>query len=201
MAAFERAIELGAQGIELDVWLHPDGRLRVHHDPWPVPPGAPPLPNDGRLHPDPAAQPPLLMDALGLIASGGLTAYCELKGPNTAMPTIFDIRNSHVNGAVHSFDHRLIAEARRLAPDVPRGVLEMSYPVDSLHALESVSGRDLWRHWSFIDEALVTAAHQTGARVIAWTVNDPSVMRQLVRWGVDGICTDDPALARRTLGA
>lgn len=189
LAAFERAIELGADGVELDVHLHSDGVLRVHHDPFP-PSGLP-----AGIEP-----PPRLDDSLRVIAAGGLTAYCELKSAGTAAGTLAAIAASGGNGAVHSFDHRLIAEARRLAPEIPRGVLEVSYPVDPMHALEMVGGRDLWRQWPFVDEALVNAAHATGARVIAWTVNDPAVMERFAAIGVDGLCTDDPALARRVLG-
>lgn len=190
LAAFARAIELGAGGVEFDVHLHPDGVLRVHHDP--VLPGA--MPEAIRAF-------PTLEDSLRVIVGGGLTAYCELKSAGAAPGTLAAITASRGNAAVHAFDHRLIAEARRLAPEIARGVLEVSYPVDPLHALEMVGGRDLWRQWPFVDEALVHAAHATGARVIAWTVNDPAVMERLAAMGVDALCTDDPALARRVLGA
>ena len=189
LAAFERAIELGAGGIEFDVHLHPDGVLRIHHDP--IPPGA----SAAALR-----ALPTLEESLRVIVGGGLTAYCELKSAGSAPGTLAAIAASGGNGAVHSFDHRLIAEARRLAPEIARGVLEVSYPIDAMHALEMVGGRDLWRQWPFVDEELVRAAHATGARVIAWTVNDPVVMERFAAIGVDGLCTDDPALARRVLG-
>jgi glycerophosphoryl diester phosphodiesterase len=184
LAAFQRAAELGAHGVELDVHLHSDGVLRVHHDPI--------LPGD-------AEAPPTLDATLALLAAAGLTAYCELKGPGTAPGTLAAIRQSGVRGAVHAFDHRQVAEAQRLAPDIPRGVLEVSYPIDHLHALSAVGGRDLWRQGAFVDEALVQAAHAAAARVIAWTVNDPALMAHFAAIGVDAICTDDIALARRVL--
>jgi glycerophosphoryl diester phosphodiesterase len=184
LAAFERAAELGADGVELDVHLHADGILRVHHDP---------IPLGG------SDAPPTLDATLALLAAAGLSAYCELKGPGTAPGTLAAIRNSGARGAVHAFDHRQVAEAQRLALDIPRGVLEISYPVDHLHALTTVGGRDLWRQWAFVDEPLVQAAHAVGARVIAWTVNDPAVMAHFAAIGVDALCTDDIALARRVL--
>ena len=45
--------------------------------------------------------------------------------------------------------------------------------------------------WGLIDRRLVETAHEAGARVIAWTVNSREVAEELVRLGVDGICTDD----------
>jgi glycerophosphoryl diester phosphodiesterase len=186
LAAFQRAAELGADGVELDVHLHDDGVPRVHHDPLPIEFRGPP--------------PPSLAEVLEFLASAGLTGYCELKGTNTARPTLAAIRGSGVTGAVHSFDHRQVAAARAIDPTVPRGVLEVSYPVDALHALHQVAGRDLWRQWPFIDADLIRAAHAEGARVIAWTVNSEAEMARLTSLGVDGLCTDDVALARRVLG-
>ena len=56
--------------------------------------------------------------------------------------------------AVHSFDHRMVADARRLAPPLARGVLETSYHVDPSASLRAVAARDLWQH-----EALIDAHH------------------------------------------
>lgn len=188
LAAFARAADLGADGCEFDVHRHPDNELRIHHDP---------LPAGG---PVPAGVP-TLGEVLELHAARGLIAYAELKGPGCAPGTIAALERFGRPAAVHAFDHRMIAEARRLAPGIPRGVLEVSYPVDHLHALQAVGGRDLWRQWPFVDAELLAAANAAGCRVIAWTVNDPADMERLAALGVHGICTDDVALARTVLSA
>lgn len=188
LAAFSRAADLGADGCEFDVHLHPDGVLLVHHDAFP--PGSP-VPPDV----------PALEDVLRLHAERGLAAYAELKGPRCAPATVAALqRHPGLRAAVHAFDHRQVAEARRLAPEVPRGVLEVSYPVDALHALHAVSGRDLWRQWPFVDADLIAASNAAGCRVIAWTVNTAAEVERLAGMGVHGICTDDVALVRRVLG-
>jgi glycerophosphoryl diester phosphodiesterase len=38
-----------------------------------------------------------------------------------------------------------------------------------------------------------------GLKVVTWTVNRPEDMRRLIRWGVDGLITDRPDLARCVL--
>lgn len=188
LAAFRRAAELGADGCEFDVFLHADGVLRVHHDA--IPAGAP-VPESV----------PTLDEALAVHRELDLMAYVELKGPGTVAGSLAAMERLGVRGAVHAFDHRQIAEAARRAPQVPRGVLEISYPVDHLHALQAVRGRDLWRNWPFIDAELTRAAKAAQCRIIAWTVNDPAQMEWLASLGVDALCTDDVALARRVLDA
>lgn len=195
LPAFARAIELGADGVELDVHVDPDGVLRVHHDPLP-----PELLAGGASVGHRAPLPPTLDEVLALLALNHCVAYCELKGPDTAAGTLAAIRAAGGPAAVHAFDHRQVDRARHLAPEVPRGVLEVSYPLDALAAVRSVDGRDLWRHRDFVDAALVRSAQAAGCRVIAWTVNEPAQIEALARLGVDGICTDDPAVAKAVLG-
>lgn len=200
-------MELGADAVELDVHLTSDGALVCHHD------ATVAHPQSGHATAirdlDAATvtalryrgEPVPTLEAVLALLDGRLVAYCELKGPGTAGPTIEVLVRSGAPAAVHAFDHRQVAEANRRAPQVPRGVLEASYPLDPLSALRSVDARDLWRHWEHIDEALVQAVHAAGKRVIAWTANDPRVMERFADWGVDGLCTDDVALARRIVGS
>ncbi|TVP75861.1 MAG: glycerophosphodiester phosphodiesterase [Gemmatimonadales bacterium] len=46
---------------------------------------------------------------------------------------------------------------------------------------------------------LIREAHLRNLPVHVWTVDDPDIMRTLVRWGVDGIQTDRPDLLARIL--
>jgi glycerophosphoryl diester phosphodiesterase len=197
-------VELGADGVELDVHRSRDGLLVVHHDDRLA---------DGREIAALAweemqkvrvrGEPIPLLESVFSAVGPVLRVYVELKGRDTAADALGIIRARAATGqaAVHAFDHRLMASARAIDPAVPRGVLEVSYTIDPLAAAHTVDARDVWRHLEFIDEALVRAAHDEGRRVIAWTVNEPDQMTRLARIGVDGICTDDVALALRTLRA
>jgi len=208
LAAFARALELGADGIELDVHLTSDGYLMVHHDA--VPREAPLAALQGvpiqqltrdALRPFRAFGEPIpaLGDVLALV-SDQLVVYCELKGLGTAPQACALLSQGGSRAAVHSFDHRMVGEARRIAPTLPRGVLEASYQIDPTSSLAAVDGRDLWQHLDLIDQPLVDAVHARSGRVIAWTVNTAADMLRLAALGVDGICTNYVALARTTLG-
>ncbi|MFN0099590.1 MAG: glycerophosphodiester phosphodiesterase [Gemmatimonadaceae bacterium] len=205
LAAFRRAVELGADATELDIHRTQDGVLIVHHDPKIAGIGAIRelgwhIVRDARVRGEPIPALSDVFDAVG----GSLRVYCELKGVDTAADTVALIAAKGIPAdrtAVHSFDHRLVAQAGRLAPRIPRGVLEVSYPVEPLSAAKPVAARDLWRQWEFIDAEFVEAVHAAGCRVVAWTVNDAAVMERFALLGVDALCTDDVGLAKRVLSA
>ena len=49
-------------------------------------------------------------------------------------------------------------------------------------------------HYSVASKAAIKRAHQVGAAVYVWTVDDPSLARRLIRDGADGIITNDPRI-------
>jgi glycerophosphoryl diester phosphodiesterase len=58
-------------------------------------------------------------------------------------------------------------------------------------------------HWSVyfgdLSPELAKEAQLLGLKVLVWTVNDPAVMARMLDYGVDGLITDRPDLARRVL--
>lgn len=49
---------------------------------------------------------------------------------------------------------------------------------------------------TWVDPEQIEEAHALGLEVIPWTVNEPTRMRRLIDWGIDGLITDRPDLAR-----
>jgi glycerophosphoryl diester phosphodiesterase len=208
LVAFSRAIELGADAVELDVHLSADGVLMVHHDAVPHDAPSPALAHRDirtltveelgafRVGEQPIPTLAQVSDAVG----ERVRVYCELKGPGTAGAAVKLLERRGAAAAVHAFDHRQVAEARRLAPAVARGVLEASYHIVPTDSMASVDARDLWQAAELIDRAMVDAVHVCGGRVVAWTVNDAAMMLRLAALHVDAICTNDVALCVRTLG-
>lgn len=119
------------------------------------------------------------------------TVYVEIKGAGIETLVAEVIGRSSARCAVHSFDHAAVERFRKIAPDVPRGVL-FERETDKLEAeVRRVGARDVWPHYSLIDTSLVELVHALGGRVIAWTVNDVVEAKRLAALGVAGICTDD----------
>jgi glycerophosphoryl diester phosphodiesterase len=201
LPSFERALERGAEALELDVHATSDGVVIVHHDPV-LPPGT--LPRQLARAPivstswadlkeaevAPAARIPRLEDVLAM-AGGHATVYVEIKGRDIELLVAETLQRAACVCAVHSFEHRAIERMRSIAPEIPRGLLFERYPRDLSESMARADARDVWPKWSLIDRALVEAAHRAGGRVIAWTVNDGSEAERLVGLGVDGICSDD----------
>ncbi|HJP58935.1 MAG TPA: glycerophosphodiester phosphodiesterase [Gemmatimonadaceae bacterium] len=194
--AFLRAIELGADAIELDVHGTRDGMLVVHHDAEVNAPAA------GRHRIADLTMAELgaykLRDELeiptltGVLSAIGTTAfvYVEIKAPDIEPLVTRCIRESESRCAIHSFDHRIVKNVKRIFPALRTGVLEVSRHIDPTLSLTATGAEDLWQDVGFIDEELVARVHSVNGRVIAWTANDANQWETLRRIGVDGICTD-----------
>ena len=200
LPSFERAFDLGADAIELDVHLTADGTPVVHHDP-DVPIQRQPRrvtrpiatmtrKELSRIEISPGLTIPTLEQVLALARDRG-TVYVELKGKDVEESALAVIRASGARSAVHSFDHDAVKRAARLAPDVPRGILFEEYPTDVIRSMREASARDVWPQWELIDASLVARVHDAGGRVIAWTVDTTTAAEQLRALGVDGLCGDD----------
>lgn len=201
LASFLRALDLGADAVELDVHATRDGVVVVHHDFIPRADSS-----AAALRGRPiaeltaaeleafrvAGEPiPTLAAVLEAIGSRA-TVYVEIKGRDIEEPVMAMMQRvpSARHVAVHSFDHRAVVRARAFHPGIAAGILLASYLIDPAGALRAAGARDYWQEGSMIDADLVDAVHAANGRVIAWTVNDPEHARRLASMGVDAICTD-----------
>jgi glycerophosphoryl diester phosphodiesterase len=208
LPAFRRALELGADAIELDVHGTADGVLVVHHDPVVTLPGAPaPAPlatlsaaDVARVRLAGDTQIPTLDDVCRLVGDRA-TIYVEVKA-RAVESLVAAALDGHpaCRMAVHAFDHRVPVAVRALRPATAIGLLSGSYPLDVAAVLAGSHADAFWQHAELVDEALVQSVHAAGSRLIAWTVNSTPHARMLAAWGVDGICTDLPGAIRDALG-
>jgi glycerophosphoryl diester phosphodiesterase len=204
LVGFLRALELGAGGLELDVHATSDGVAVVHHDAA-LEAGVSPIATltHERLLEEAARlgkEVPTLAAVAELVA-GRAELFVEIKGIgiHEGVARLLLASPARHRCAIHSFDHRATAGARAVAPAIPGGILLASYLVDTLGAMRAADSRDLWMWWEMIDAALVEGVHDSGGRVIAWTVNNAEAAVELARMGVDGLCTDDLPLIRSAL--
>ena len=206
LAAFKKAGELGADGIELDIHATTDGVLIVHHDPAI---GATVIASstaaDIAKLTLPNGEPvPTLAQAFGA-AGPKLRVYVEVKTlPPQWDGNLFAALDAGPNPAgyaVHAFDHRIIQRLRRQRPKLSAGVLSASYLDDNVAPVRAAGAQMLWQDQAMIDAALVEEVQDAGFGVIAWTPNEVSDLSRLAAQGVNGLCTNYPDRARRVVDA
>jgi glycerophosphoryl diester phosphodiesterase len=103
---------------------------------------------------------------------------------------------------ISSFLPRNLLKAAVLLPEVPRGLLTMP-------GLLGLWGRTFgWRgdyfafhpYFSDVNPAMIDRVHAAGKWINVWTVNAGHDIKRMIGLGVNGIITDDPALALHLLG-
>lgn len=97
--------------------------------------------------------------------------------------------------AVCSFSEAVLAGVARL-----RSSVEMTRLFAEPSRIASVA-RTIGPRHDIVTRELVSSAHTAGLRVVPWTVNDVRAMAALVDLGVDGLVTDEPALAREVVAS
>ena len=125
---------------------------------------------------------------------------------------------------VQSFDWHVLQAVQDQEPAVPTGYLTSEQPDfntvavrelntspwlagfdptnfngDLALAVQQAGGRYWGPNYLDLTESRVQHAHRAGLEVHTWTVNEPSDITRLSRWGVDGVTSDYPDRARTAL--
>lgn len=200
VAAFERAVVLGAHWVELDVRLTADRELVVHHNPTLA---------DGRALKDLSrSQLPRFVPTLAaaLAACGPLGVNIEIKNGETEV----DFDPLHEAAAMIAsmqlpYDRTLISSfnldtlvALRAASDMRIALLTFGLTsTEDVLAVCGDYGFEAWHpYFRTIDRAAVDLAHDRGVEVNVWTVDAPGDIESMIAANVDGICTNVPDLVR-----
>ena len=97
--------------------------------------------------------------------------------------------------AVMSLKYDGVRKLRALRPNWEAGVLIAK----SLGSPTKLDAEFLAVHVNMATGAFIRSTHQADKQLMVWTVNDAISMSRLISLGVDGVITDEPALARRVL--
>jgi glycerophosphoryl diester phosphodiesterase len=102
-----------------------------------------------------------------------------------------------------SFSPTNLLITKKNAPEIPVAILAnagLSGWISRSNLMSGISPQYVHPYFSDVNKNFVDRQHDKGRKVNVWTVNDPGEIVRLANIKVDGIITDDPLLARKTLG-
>lgn len=221
LAAFQAAVECGADLVELDYHHTADGVPVVLHDEFldrttnaaqvlgqeKLLVGQVPLADLKKLDAGSwfdrqfAGQPlPTLREALEVIQPRSMTLVERKAGDALRLIGLLREGGYLDRVVVQSFDWEFVAECRRLAPELVLGALGSKPPHEDQLKAAAATGADVivW-NYKQLGPQQIRQIHALGKKAWAYTVNEPEQARRLVRAGIDGLITDDPATLRAAI--
>jgi glycerophosphoryl diester phosphodiesterase len=212
VAAVAAAAQIGADGVEIDVWLTSDKHLIVNHDRVVA---RRPIPSTPRA--TITALSPLASLEDVLVAAADLRVNVEIKATRSssynmavarAVSDFLDSSPASSRCLVSSFSLAICDEVRRLSPERRVGWLVGRRPHRSV--LDEVAKSGLTSaHLAFsrVNAAVVDRAENLGVELHVWTPNLRRDLDHMIDLGVGALITDDVVLAlelredRRRTGA
>ncbi len=204
LSSFQKAIELGADMVELDVRLCKSGELVVIHD------EKVDRTTNGRglvadmtlaelkkLDAGNGQTIPTLEEVLGRV-NKGVSVNIELKGTGTAVP-VARIIDKYVSSdwnrdlfLVSSFNIGELEYFREKDGKSRVGIVFDKKSGDLFGLVDKLSAYSIHPSIKLTTPDLIEEAHKRGLKVFVWTANSPADIRRLIKMGVDGIFSNFP---------
>jgi glycerophosphoryl diester phosphodiesterase len=220
MAAFQLALEMKVDGIELDVHMSRDGSIVVIHD------STVNRTTNGRgrisartlpelrsldagswfniAFPEKARreyagqQIPTLDNVLELVQDRA-RLFIEMKDPHRYPDSLeskllYMVRRHRMQDRVIflSFDQRALRKMRDLDPTIPVALLISTFRGDPVEAARSLHGCGLAVQHRRLRPTLAEKALASNLSLIAWTVDNPKDMDRMIKAGASAIITNYP---------
>ena len=215
LEAFQLAIDMHAEGIELDVHLSRDGELMVGHDETVdrCSNGIGMIKNmtvaqlkelDFGVH-FPAyagAKMPTLEEVYKLMKPTGMMINVEIK----SLPNIYEGIEKKLDDLAtamgmqdqiiySSFDHYTLVEMRRLNPKVPLGILYFHAEYEPWKYAASIGVNALHPVYFSLLRPIVAGCEAAGITIHPWTVDKEDHLKWMYELGVEAVITNKPDLA------
>lgn len=205
LASFQKALDMGVDGIELDVHVCATGELVVIHD----------FTVDrttngtGEVHKLSLTELkdlrvegehtiPTLQEVLDIIDKKCFVNI-EMKGRHTAKP-VSGLMELYVNTKGYSYSDFIVSSFQReelmimseINPDIHLGILTQASVTQAWEWAQEFGAKALHPHFSLLTESNVKKAKQAGYKIYTWTVNEPQDIERVKLYDVDGIISDNP---------
>lgn len=205
LIAFEKAIHLGVDGIELDVHLSSDNELIVIHD------ETVDRTTNGKgevnqlslkelkaLKIENTAEIPTLTEVFDLV-NQRCFINIELKGIGTPKPVIQLIAHyiseknwDYNHFLISSFDWKMLEETHSLDPKIKIGVLTEESIDNALAFAKNINAFAINPYYKLLSKENVILMQQNGFEIYPWTVNSENAIQKIKTFNVNGIISDFP---------
>jgi glycerophosphoryl diester phosphodiesterase len=205
LISFQKALDLGVDGIELDVHLSTDNQIMVIHDKT----VNRTTNGDGfvnqlslqelkALRIADEHQIPTLAEVLDLVGRK-IFINIELKGKHTAKPVLALIEKyiaaknwRYDSFLISSFDWNALQEIHQLNPNIALGVLTETDVDLAIGFAEFIKAKSIHPYFHLLNKENTMLLQQKGFQVFPWTVNEPEDIQKIKSYTVNGIITDFP---------
>ncbi len=222
LAAFQRAIDLGADAVELDVRLTSDSIPVIYHYYYleEITSAGGPIFAFTREQLKGArvscrnttgaevGSIPTLREALEAFA-GRIGLEIEIKGPEPEAPQIIggilrDFKSLWDTMEITSYQPALLLAFQSICPGIQADLLYPRSPrwmrsdvmlYEAVHLSRLAHARAVHLHPSQLSWEAISILHDGGFEVHAWDVNDEESLAQAWQFGISRLCTDDFAQA------
>jgi glycerophosphoryl diester phosphodiesterase len=215
-AAFRKALDMKADGIELDVHLSKDGHVVVIHDEKvDRTSNGKGLIRDLKLDElksldfgawfssEFAGEPIMTLDeVLSLLDGWDGILNIELKSGYVLYDNIeqkvIDLLRQHKRiekCIISSFNHYSLLEIKKLEPALKIGLLYSAGLVDPWKYAKMVGAEAIHPFFSSAQAPVVKGCNDNGIIINPWTIDQPEIIKALTQFGVDGIITNVPDVA------
>ena len=211
LAAFRKAVALGATFIETDLQLSRDARFVAIHDAT----VNRTTNGQGAVHDMTLAdlrkldsgswfgsefageRIPTLEEILEFSRKNDVVFYLEIKpgaawGGEHALIGALRESGEIPRAVVISFDAAIVLNLRKIEPTLMTGLLYDGQIENPLDKAVEIGARQVAVRGDLVTPALIAHAKKKDLQVVCWTVNHPAHMRMLAAAGVDGIMSDYP---------
>ena len=203
LKSFRKALEIGVDAVELDVRKTKDGSLVVIHD------------EDVKrtTNGEGLVNELTLKEIKGLDAGDGekiptleetldfldkkVKVFVELKetGIEDQVLSIVSEKGLEKNVIIVSFLEEALKKVRELNKDIETGLIYARHKNPLKSALD-LKANYLLAFYRFTHTANVEKAHESGLKVVVWTINKPEEVEEYAKKGVDGIASDKPDILK-----
>jgi glycerophosphoryl diester phosphodiesterase len=200
LRSVKRALELGADMVEVDVRASRDGHIVVMHD------AMVDRTTNGKgyvkdmtleelkkLKVGLGERVPTLQEVAELIR-GKAQLVVEIKVPEIEEKVLQIIKENELERDVliTSFYHPILKHVKELNPNVRTGAIIASRPIKAARLAMDANSNALFPKYVYVDPRMVEEAHRHDLAVYPWTVDALNEIEPLIKMGVDRIVTNKP---------